>query len=145
MQQNRKRYIDSASVSVRLNSILGYLLAPQAPEGVEVIIGATHDAQMGPVVMFGLGGTLVELYKDVVFRLAPVRIDEAMHMIESVKGAALFKGYRGAKPYDVNALADLIVKVSHLIAEQPDVKDVELNPVRLYATGYKVLDARVII
>ncbi len=126
-------------------TILGYLLAQQAPEGVEVIIGATHDAQMGPVVMFGLGGTLVELYKDVVFRLAPVRIDEAMHMIESVKGAALFKGYRGARPCDVNALADLIVKVSHLIAEQPDVKDIELNPVRLYATGYKVLDARVII
>ncbi|MEW6243154.1 MAG: acetate--CoA ligase family protein [Bacillota bacterium] len=71
-----------------------------------------RDKQMGPVVMFGLGGTLVELHKDVVFRMAPISVDEARKMIESVKGAALFKGYRGGPHCDTDSLAESVTKVS---------------------------------
>jgi len=129
--------------------IQGYLLTPEAPPGIEVIIGAARDSQMGPVVMFGAGGVLAELYKDVVFRMAPVDRATAEDMIASVRSVStLFKGFRGSAavgPAVAARLAELIVSVSRLLACTPDLRDLELNPVRVRPGGLDVLDARLVV
>ncbi len=123
----------------------GFLLAPQARPGSEVIIGGLRDRQMGPVVMFGLGGVLVEVYRDVVFRTAPVNREVARRMIESVRGYPLLCGYRGSAEVDLEAIADVIIKLSRIISTQRDVVELELNPVRAYPDGLSILDARVVV
>lgn len=120
----------------------GYLLTPQADPGCEVIVGAVRDAQMGPMVMFGMGGVFVEVLSDTVFRMAPVSLETARDMIWSINAAKVFKGYRDSEPLDVEALAECIVKVSQIIASNQAVTDIELNPVRVYPKGISVLDTR---
>jgi acyl-CoA synthetase (NDP forming) len=137
-----RRRIATEAPQARLD---GFLLAPQARPGSEVIIGGLRDRQMGPVVMFGLGGVLVEVYCDVVFRTAPVNRKVARGMIESVRGYPLLCGYRGSAEVDLEAIADVIVKLSRIISTQKDVAELELNPVRVYPDGLSILDARVVV
>jgi acyl-CoA synthetase (NDP forming) len=115
-----------------------------AKPGVEVIIGVTLDPTFGPVMMFGLGGVFVEILKDVSFRSIPLSEYDAEDMIEEIKGYALLKGYRGSAA-DVPALRDLLLKVSDLVMENPEIKEMDLNPVFIYPQGYKVVDARIIL
>lgn len=127
-------------------AIEGFLVCPQAPPGVEVIIGATRDSQMGPMVMFGMGGVLTEVYKDVVFRMAPVDRPTAEEMIASVRSAStLLGGFRGSAAADTGPLAELIVGLSRVFAATPDMRDLELNPVRVRPGGLDVLDARFVL
>ncbi len=127
-------------------NIDGYLIVPQARPGVEVIIGGLRDRQMGPVVMFGLGGTMVEVYHDIVFRTAPVTPATARIMVESIQGHGVLRGHRGSAPADLDAIADLIVKISQIISSVPgDITELELNPVRVYCDGIGILDARVVL
>ena len=115
------------------------------PGGQELIIGALRDPQAGPVVMVGLGGIYVEVLKDTAFRLAPVTKNEAQEMPGELKGRALLQGVRGSKPVDEDTLAELIVKVSHLISMEA-IKEIDLNPVICYGGAqYCVADARVIL
>ncbi len=123
-------------------TIDGYLLAPHAKSGPEVIVGAVKDVQMGPMVMFGMGGVFVEVFSDMVFKMAPISKETAINMIKSIKASKIFQGYRGSEPLDIDALAECIVKMSEIIALNPEVTDIELNPVRVYPTGIGVLDAR---
>lgn len=114
----------------------GVLVAAMAPEGVETVIGVQNDPTFGPVVMVGLGGILVEVLEDVSFRLAPFGIDEARRMIAELKGAKIYGGVRGAPAADVDALAELLSKVSVFAAsEGPRIESVDLNPVRVLPKG----------
>jgi acyl-CoA synthetase (NDP forming) len=112
-----------------------------APPGFEVIVGGTIDITFGPIVMFGLGGLFVELFRDVSFALAPVDREQAMWLINETKGEKILKGFRGKPPLDTNAIADIIVTVSEVMATGL-IRTIDLNPVVLYLSGAMVLDAK---
>lgn len=116
-----------------------YLIEAMAPPGLEVIIGARNDPSWGPVVLLGLGGTAAEVLEDVSMRLAPVDKPAALAMIDELKSAALFNGFRGAPKVDKQALADVIVAVGHIVLETPGIREIDLNPVRVYGDGDGVL------
>lgn len=125
--------------------IEGVSVQRQAPPGVEVIVGLTTDPQFGPVVMFGLGGVLVEVLQDVAFRVVPLTARDAREMIREVKGFALLQGYRGAPPADLAALESLLLKVSELAQRHPEIAELDLNPVFAYPNGAVAVDARVVL
>jgi acetyl coenzyme A synthetase (ADP forming)-like protein len=111
--------------------------------GVDVIVGLTQDPTFGPLVLYGSGGTLVELVADVAFRLHPLTDADAAAMLEEVKGTALLRGYRGAPKGDEEALKDLLLRVSALVEHCPEVREMDLNPVKVLSSGISVVDARV--
>ncbi len=123
----------------------GVLVVRMARPGTEFIVGMVRDAQFGPAIMFGLGGVLVELFKDVSFRIAPFDESVALGMIEETRGYRVLQGMRGDKPRDIASLAKLLVQVSQLAARYPQIKEIDLNPVRVYETGYGILDARILL
>jgi acyl-CoA synthetase (NDP forming) len=125
--------------------IQGVSVQKMARPGVEVIIGMTKDAQFGPVLMFGLGGILVEVLKDVAFRIVPLTKRDAHEMIKDIKGYPVLEGYRGQEPADVAFLEDLILKVSDFVDKNPEIKEIDLNPVFAYKDGAVAVDARVIL
>jgi acetyl coenzyme A synthetase (ADP forming)-like protein len=114
-----------------------------APDGVEMIVGALSDPQFGPMVMFGTGGTMVELFADRELRMAPITDSDARRLISSVRGARLLYGYRGSKPADVEAIEDLLVRVGRLVDEIPEVAEIDLNPVICTADGVALVDTKV--
>lgn len=120
----------------------GVLVEEMARSGVEVIIGGTVDPQFGPVIMFGLGGIYVELFKDVAFGLAPLDEKDAGWLIGQIKGRVLLGGYRGSLPVDTGELVRIIVAVSKLMAEGR-IMEIDLNPVALYPSGAMILDAKI--
>ncbi len=120
-----------------------YLVQPMVPGGVEVIAGVTNDSTFGPLVLYGSGGTLVELLADVAFRLQPLTNVDVDAMLDEVRGTALLRGYRGAAPLDERALKDLLLRLSALVDACPEVREMDLNPVKVLARGLKVVDARV--
>lgn len=113
--------------------------------GTEVIVGTSRDPQFGPVVMFGLGGILVEVLKDVSFRIVPVERRDAHEMIKEIKGYPLLEGYRGKEPANIPALVEMILKISNFVNENPLVKELELNPVFAYRDRALAVDARIIL
>jgi len=125
--------------------IVGILIQEMVPQATEVIIGGIRDPQFGPAVMFGLGGIFVEIFRDVSFRIAPVSVEDALEMISEIKGYQILKGYRGATPADLDALADAIVKTSKMLLENEEIDQLDLNPVFVFEKGIKVIDARVIL
>jgi acyl-CoA synthetase (NDP forming) len=125
--------------------IEGVSVQAMARPGVEVIIGMSKDAQFGPVLMFGLGGVLVEILKDVSFRIVPLVKRDAKEMVREIKGFPLLQGYRGSEPVDVENLENMILKVSEFIEKTPEVKELDLNPVFAYKDGAVAVDARVIL
>ena len=126
-------------------AIDGVSVQPMARPGVEVIIGMTKDAQFGPVLMFGLGGILVEILKDVSFRIVPLERRDAAEMIRDIKGYPVLEGYRGQPPVKVSALEDMLLKVSEFVDKNPQIKELDLNPVFAYSDGAVAVDARVIL
>jgi acetate---CoA ligase (ADP-forming) subunit beta len=125
--------------------IHGVSVQPMAKAGVEVIIGMTKDAQFGPVLMFGLGGILVEILKDVSFRIVPLEKKDAKEMIRDIKGYPVLEGYRGQPPSDVAALENMIMKISAFVEKNPEIKELDLNPVFAYSKGAVAVDARVVL
>jgi len=123
----------------------GVLLQREVSGGSEALVGVTTDPTFGPLVVYGLGGILVELVRDVAFRLAPVSRLDAEKMIESVRSAKLLDGYRGAPAGDRAALAGLIQRVSALVDVVPEIRELDLNPVKVMepGRGVVVVDARV--
>jgi len=114
-------------------------------DGIETVVGAFRDVQFGPVVMVGLGGVLVAALDDVVFRLAPVDESEAQAMLGELRARRLLDGVRGRLPADLLALCDVVVAVSVLVAERPEIAELDLNPVFALSTGAAVADARVVL
>lgn len=122
----------------------GVLVQEMANSGVEMIIGISSDKKFGPILMVGMGGVFVEVFKDVAMYPCPFGKDEAFKMIESLKSYKLLKGYRGSKPRDIDALADVMVKLSEYAAKNKDlVKEIDLNPVFVYpeGEGVSIVDA----
>ncbi len=125
--------------------VIGILVEKMAFQSTEVIIGGIRDPQFGPAIMFGLGGIFTEILKDISFRLAPIMKEEALGMMEELKGYPLIEGYRGSKPLDRESLSDAMVKVSKVMEEIKDIQEIDLNPVFLYPEGLTVVDARIIL
>jgi acyl-CoA synthetase (NDP forming) len=125
--------------------IEGVTVQPMARPGIEVIIGMSKDAQFGPVIMFGLGGILVEILKDVSFRIVPLERRDAAEMIKEIKGYPLLQGYRGQEPANIPALEKLIVSVSDFIEKNPQIKELDLNPVIAYKDSVMAVDARIVL
>jgi acyl-CoA synthetase (NDP forming) len=96
-------------------------------------------------MMFGLGGVLVEVLKDVAFRVIPIELRDAKQMIEEIKGYPLLEGYRGSEPADVSKLHDLLLKLSAFIEQHPEVAELDLNPVFAYSDGCIAVDARIVL
>ena len=115
---------------------------PMAGAGTEVIIGVTTDNHFGKVIMFGLGGIFTEIFEDVTFRLIPITKQDAFDMLKSVKGNALLEGYRGKPRADRETLVEALLKVSKLVEENTEIKELDLNPVAVYENGLLVLDGR---
>jgi len=125
--------------------IQGISVQKMATPGVEVIIGMSKDAQFGPVLMFGLGGIMVEIMKDVSFRIVPLTKRDAAEMIREIKGYPMLEGYRGQEPVDIASLEDLLMKLSNFAEQNPEVKELDLNPIFAYSKGALAVDARVIL
>jgi acyl-CoA synthetase (NDP forming) len=126
-------------------NIIGVAVQKMARPGVEVIIGMSKDPQFGPVLMFGLGGIMVEVLKDVSFRIVPLVERDAREMIHEIKGYPILEGYRGQEPANVGVLEDYLLKVSKFVDKRPDIKELDINPVFAYKDGAVAVDARVIL
>jgi acetate---CoA ligase (ADP-forming) subunit beta len=135
---NTKKYKADARIE-------GILIQEMAPAATEVIVGAVKDPTFGPTVMFGLGGIFVELLKDVNFRVAPLSKEDAKEMVTQLKAFPLLNGYRGAPKADIDAVGEILCNVSRLVLDQPDIKELDLNPVLVYPQGAKAVDARIIL
>jgi acyl-CoA synthetase (NDP forming) len=123
----------------------GVAVQAMATPGIELIVGMTRDDRFGTLVMVGLGGTLVEIFKDTALRIAPITTTAARAMLGELRGVALLKGARGNAPADLDATADLIAKISEFAAAHTEVREMDLNPVAVYSKGLRVLDARVLL
>lgn len=131
-------------LSTRLGaSMTRVILQPMVTGGVEVMVGVSQDPTFGPLIAYGSGGTLVELLSDVAFRLQPVTDRDVSAMLDEVRGTALLRGFRGAPPADEAALKDLILRVSALVEARPEIREMDLNPVKVLSKGARVLDARI--
>ncbi|MDH5206608.1 MAG: acetate--CoA ligase family protein, partial [Hylemonella sp.] len=113
--------------------------------GQEVIIGAVTDGSFGKLVAFGLGGVLVEVLKDITFRLAPATLDDAYSMLDGIQAAEMLKGVRGGDPVNREALANLIVSVSQLVSDFPEISEMDLNPVFASKSGAIAADVRIVV
>lgn len=126
-------------------NILGVSVQQMAKQGTEVIVGMTTDPQFGPVMMFGLGGIMVEVLKDVSFRLVPLEDKDATQMIDEIKGRPVLQGVRGQPAADIDALKSTILKVSQFVEKNPEIKELDLNPVFAYPDGALAVDARIVV
>ncbi len=141
---NAQSYAQTHATETRLN---GVLVQEMVTGGVEVIIGVTYDAQLGPTILFGIGGLMVEVYKDVALRHCPITLSEARDMIAEVKGAKLLLGFRDKPACDVDALVEVLVKVSHLAVNlDGQLAELDINPLLVLSQGggTKAVDALVV-
>jgi acetyl coenzyme A synthetase (ADP forming)-like protein len=120
----------------------GALVQPMAEPGVETIVGVVHDPSFGPLLLFGLGGTAVELLQDRAFRLLPLTDLDAAGLVRSLRTSPLLFGHRGAKPADVPALEQLLLRVGRLASEVPEIAELDLNPVIVSPGGVAVVDTK---
>ncbi len=126
-------------------TIEGISVQSMARPGVEVIIGMSKDPQFGPVLMFGLGGVLVEVLEDVSFRIVPLVKRDAQEMIKEIKGHPLLEGYRGQEPANIEMLEETLLKLSDLAQSHSEIKEIDLNPIFAYKDGLTAVDARIIL
>jgi acyl-CoA synthetase (NDP forming) len=128
--------------------IVGINIQKMAENGVvEIVIGGMKDKSFGAVLMFGLGGTFVEIFKDVSYRVCPISRNEANKMIQSIKAFPLLDGYRGQEKADIEALIETITKCCNLMSQNPEISEIDLNPVIVFemGKGVMVVDARIIL
>ena len=135
---NAKKYNKNAKIS-------GVIVYSMVPQGTEIIIGMMKDPHFGPVIMFGLGGIFVEVLKDISFRVLPIEERDAREMITEIKGYEILKGARGNPPRDVQAIKEVLMKISQLTMENPEINEIDLNPIFVFEKGIQVVDARIIL
>ncbi|HQP29807.1 MAG TPA: acetate--CoA ligase family protein, partial [Deltaproteobacteria bacterium] len=142
-----RRIMASAAQYDPKAEITGVLVVKHAPAGEEIILGANRYPVFGPLLMFGLGGIFVEVFKDVEFRLAPINRNEGRRMIRSIKGYKILQGYRGKPAVDLAALERLLVCLSDLMMNHPQIKEIDINPLLAHAEGQgaTVADCRIIL
>jgi acyl-CoA synthetase (NDP forming) len=140
-----KEIVKNAEKVTTRKGVLGTLISPMAGPGQECIIGMIRDPQFGPVIMFGLGGIFVEVLKDVSFRVAPLAQEDIDEMVEEIKGYKILTGIRGEKPKDIDALKDILAKLSEIAIDNPEIKEIDLNPVIVHEKGASIVDSRMIL
>jgi acetyl coenzyme A synthetase (ADP forming)-like protein len=125
----------------------GVILQRMGQRGVELILGMKRDPQFGPILMAGLGGIYVEVFRDVAFRIAPLRERSAYQMLTSIRSAAVLQGARGQPPADLDAAAECILRLSQLAMEQPQIEELDINPLLVYpkGNGAAVVDVRIAV
>jgi acetyl coenzyme A synthetase (ADP forming)-like protein len=125
----------------------GVILQRMGQRGVELILGMKRDPQFGPILMAGLGGIYVEVFRDVAFRIAPLRERSAYQMLTSIRSAAMLQGARGQPPADLDAAAECILRLSQLAMEQPQIEELDINPLLVYpkGNGAAVVDVRIAV
>jgi len=123
----------------------GVSVQRMAGHGVEIIMGMIKDPNFGPVLMFGLGGVLVEVLKDVAFRIVPLEAADAAAMTSEIQGKKLLEGYRGQDPADIPFLQEMLLKLSAFVEKTPGIEEIDMNPVFAYKEGAVVVDARIIL
>ncbi len=127
-------------------NVKGVLLEKMVPSGVELIVGLQYDTQFGPVMMVGLGGIFTEVFKDVSFRMLPITKEDAKSMLNDLQGKKILHGFRGAKPIDINMLADALVRIGKMGTETASYyESVDFNPVVVYPDDYRVVDAKILL
>ena len=126
----------------RIEGVIVYSIVPQE---TEIIVGMMKDPHFGPVAMFGMGGIYVEVLKDVSFRIIPLEERDAREMITEIKGYKILKGARGNPPRDIQAIEKVLMKVSKLTKENPEINEIDLNPIFVFEKGIQVVDARMIL
>ncbi len=141
----KKAFLEIIANAERLGNVRieGVLIQEMVEGGKEVIVGMKRDPNFGPLMMFGLGGIYVEVFKDVTFRIAPISEDEAIEMIKEVKSYKLLKGVRGEKPSDIKAIAEVIMKLAQLSLDFPEIVEMEINPLRVFEKGCSALDFKI--
>ena len=122
------------------------MLVEDMVSGVELIVGAKIDYQFGPVILLGMGGTSVEIYKDAVLRMAPLEEKDVSSMVENLKAHPLLEGYRGSEPVDLNALTHMMLAFSELVMDLEElIESIDLNPVMCSSKGCVIADARIML
>ena len=147
-QEVRQAFTDIvalASQAVGADGIDGVVIQPMISGGVETLVGIAHDPVFGPLVAFGIGGINVEAFGDVRFRVAPLTDRDADELLHEIRGVALLKGHRGRPPADIDALRDVLLRVSRLAEEVPEIAELDLNPVIALPPGHgcRIVDARI--
>jgi acetate---CoA ligase (ADP-forming) len=142
-----KKIIANVGKAVPGAKIEGILVEEMAGKGVEVILGASRDARFGPLMMFGLGGTLVEVLKDVSFRLAPMWQISAERMVQQIRSFKVLDGFRGSPKSDVNAIVDTLLRLSAMVCNHPEISECDINPLIVHAQGQgcSVADSRIML
>lgn len=125
--------------------IEGVSVQKMAKPGLEIIIGVSKDPSFGPVMMFGLGGILVEVLKDVSFRIIPIEKQDASEMIGEIQGKKLLDGYRGQDPVDKACIEEMLLALSDFVNKTPEIAEIDMNPIFTYKDGAAVVDARIIL
>lgn len=127
--------------------IQGVMVQEMVSGGREVILGVNRDPQLGPVLMFGLGGIYIEVLKDVSFRIAPINRAEACEMVSEVSAYRLLQGVRGEQPSDIESIVDCLLRLSQLSVDHPQIAEVDVNPLKVFeeGKGCKAVDARIIL
>lgn len=138
--------VKNAQAYNREARIHGVSVQEMLAEGVEVIIGAHNDDTFGPVIMAGLGGIFVEVFKDIAFKVAPINRQDALNIIDELQGKAILHGARGKAPVDKEAIVDVLLKVSALITDHKDhIQELDINPLVVYEKGIKAADAMLVV
>ena len=137
MMKSVKQHLPEARIE-------GVVLQKMAEPGLEVIIGAKLDPQFGHVIMFGLGGIFVEICRDVSFRVTPVDREMAREMVLEIKGSPIIEGARGREPADLEAIIAVITALSSMLEKNPDITEIDINPLIVYFRGSVAVDARML-
>jgi acyl-CoA synthetase (NDP forming) len=131
--------------SLNQGKVAGVLVQKMVPDGKEVILGAKRDSSFGPVVLFGLGGIFVEILKETSLRVAPIDRYEAQEMISETRGSDIFRGLRGEKPLDTEALIESLLRLSQLVVDFPEIEGIDINPLKVLEKGAVAVDARILL
>lgn len=126
-------------------AIQGVSVQKMVPQGIEIVMGMIKDPNFGPVLMFGLGGIFVEVFKDVAFRIVPLERRDASEMIKEIKGYRILKGFRTQNPVDIRYLENMLLKLSAYVEDKPEFKEIDINPIFAYTEGAVVVDARIVL
>ncbi len=140
-----KQILNTISHRLPNAMVLYFLLEKMMPPGPELLIGGLRDEQFGPAIAFGLGGIWTETLKDAVFGILPLSRDEMIDMIDETRAGLFFKAFRGAAPLDREPVLSVMQAVSRLLTEHQEIREIDLNPVRVYARGAAALDVRILL
>ncbi|MDR3572500.1 MAG: acetate--CoA ligase family protein [Anaerolineaceae bacterium] len=126
-------------------AIAGFLVQKMAGGGREVILGGKRDSSFGPVVLFGMGGVFVEVFKDAALRLAPITPADAESMIHELRGSRMLEGVRGQAPADIQAIEDNLLRLSQMMVDLPEIEEIDINPLMSFERGGLAVDARIVV